>query len=131
RCGPIPKANGWHLYFIIIKKTRNQPGIVRDLPSAMPRLSLPACLAFGALAALPLRAAAPDYPAVCAALGRNPPPHPYLVFNESDKSRIENQIRTDQASRETFERLRLEGLRYLNATEEPPAPPRPVHSRYV
>jgi len=97
----------------------------------MPRLSLPACLAFGALAALPLRAAAPDYPAVCAALGRNPPPHPYLVFNESDKSRIENQIRTDQASRETFERLRLEGLRYLNATEEPPAPPRPVHSRYV
>ncbi|HEX3728943.1 MAG TPA: hypothetical protein VHV47_04005, partial [Opitutaceae bacterium] len=97
----------------------------------MSRLSLPTGLALGILTAISLRAAAPDFPAICASLGRNPPPHPYLVFNEADKARIENQIRTDQVSRETFERLRLEGLRYLNATEDPPAPPRPVHSRYV
>ncbi|HVW21515.1 MAG TPA: heparinase II/III family protein [Opitutaceae bacterium] len=98
----------------------------------MPRLSsLPARLALSLLSAAALRAAAPDYSSLCAGLGRNPPPHPYLVFDDADKARLQREIRTDQASRETFERLRLEGLRYLNATEEPAAPPRPVHSRYV
>ena len=74
---------------------------------------------------------APDFPSLCAGLGQAPGPHPYLIFNQADKGRMLEQIKNDQTSREVWEKIQMEGLRYLNATADPPAPPREPHTRFV
>jgi len=72
-----------------------------------------------------------DYAELCKAITQSPANHPYLLFSDADKPAIKERLLNDQTSREIWEKIRLEGLRYLNATFEPPAPMRDPHPRFV
>src|SRR5579883_952470 len=75
--------------------------------------------------------AEPDFPSLCADLGRAPRAHPYLIFDASEKPALQERIRSDRTLSEVMEKVRLEGRRLMYATDDPPAPPRESHTRYV
>jgi len=72
-----------------------------------------------------------DYEAICKAVTAVPKKHPYLLFDEAEKASIKSRLVTDQTSQEIWEKIRLEGLRHLNATFEPSAPLRDPHPRFI
>ena len=77
------------------------------------------------------KAAIQDYEEVCKAVTSVPKKHPYLLFDEAEKASIKSRLVTDQTSQEIWEKIRLEGLRHLNATFEPSAPLRDPHPRFI
>lgn len=93
-----------------------------------PLLSVMAALALGAAAHADLPA---NYRETIANLSHAPRPHPYLVFTAEEKPALLARIEGNRRDADTYAALLLEGRRLLNATAEPTAPVREIHTRYV
>lgn len=72
----------------------------------------------------------PDFVSATKDLSKVKRTHPYLIFDNNDKQKILERIKTVQSDKEIFDKILWEGRKYLFAPEDLNVPEKNIHTRF-